>query len=52
MNKQMTVPAESMADQPGVDFWRCDVKADLSMPVKRALKRMQSQQQTAKELQC
>jgi hypothetical protein len=52
MNKQMTVPADYMADQPEVDFWRCDVKADLSTPVKRALDRMQLQQQTAKELQC
>jgi hypothetical protein len=52
MSKKMTGPANSMADQQGVDLWRFDVKGDLPTPVKRALKRMQPQQQTAKELQC
>jgi len=52
MIKQLTVPADSKADQPGNDFGRCDVKADLSSPVKRALKRIQPGQQTAKEPQC
>jgi hypothetical protein len=52
MTNQMTVSADSMAYGPREYFWARDVKADLSMPVKPVLTRIQPGQQAVKGAQC
>ena len=52
MTKQATVPASSMAYRPRDYFGRYDLEAELMTRLKHATKRIQSEQQLAKELQC
>ena len=52
MTKQATVPASYMAYRPRDYFGRYDQEAELMTRLKHATKRIQSEQQLAKELQC